>query len=258
MTRLARVVPAVLLAILTAAHTSPAAPPAIHAPKLPSLPSIARVLVEAGRDRITVIEEVNIPRGEWRSGDLDLFVAFGAPGVPNAFDAHLLPVADGLLEPNADEVGEPVAVERAPRRPATAQLLLGRPQMAGVILHVTEPALRRALTGGNMASIRIRALMPLPSEDAQTGREVVVRLGIDGSNPLMVGRLQILSLEKDWLVRRAEAHLCGADADPYPLAIAVLPKPFSAEVLPAPDKRPVAPVLSARHASDDLCIRFWT
>ena len=52
----------------------------------------------------------------------------------------------------------------------------------------------------------------------------------------------------------AEARLCGPEADPYPLAVSVLPKGSRPVDRPAP----VAPVLSVRHASDDLCIRFWT
>jgi hypothetical protein len=54
---------------------------------------------------------------------------------------------------------------------------------------------------------------------------------------------------------RAEARLCGPDADGNPLAIAVVPKPASPTLTPIP---PIAPVLAVRHPSDDLCIRFWT
>ncbi len=221
---------------------------------LPSLPSIARVRIEVAKDHLVVIEEINLPRGTWVSGDLDFFVAFGASGMPRAFDAHLLSVPDGSLEPSSDDAGEPIAYESASHRPSVAHLLLGPAQMAGAVLHVKEPAFRRAVSEGNMAAIRIRTLLPLPGEDAQTGREVVVRLGIEPSNPLVVGRLQLTSLESTLRVTRVEAHLCGADADPYPLAIALVPKAASTK-LASPG--PVAPVLAVRHASDSLCVRFW-
>jgi hypothetical protein len=224
------------------------------APPLPSLPSIARVRIEVAKDHLLVIEEINLPRGTWVSGDLDLYVAFGAPGMPRALDAHLLSVPDGSLEPSADDAGEPIAYERASHRPSAAHLLLGPAQMAGAVLHVKEPAFRRAVSEGNMAAIRIRTLLPVPDEDAQTGREVVVRLGIEPSNPLVLGRLQLTSLEVTPWITRVEAHLCGADADPYPLAIALVPKPAVAK--PA-SPGPVAPVLAVRHASDSLCVRFW-
>src|SRR5581483_5735357 len=92
----------------------PAAHAAVHpAPPLPMLPTVARVRVEAGRDRVVVVEEVNLPRGEWQSGSIDLYVAFGAPGTPGAVDAHLAAVPNGSLEARPDDPGEAVAVEPA-------------------------------------------------------------------------------------------------------------------------------------------------
>ena len=81
------------------------------APPLPMLPSVARVRIEAARDRVVLLEEVNLPRGDWRSGGLDLFVAFGAPGTPVAVDARLTPVPVGAQESRPDDPGEPAAVE---------------------------------------------------------------------------------------------------------------------------------------------------
>jgi hypothetical protein len=251
------------LAQKPAIHRAPAPPPKPAAP-LPSLPSIARVRVEAARDHVIVLEEVDLPRGAWTSGDLDLYVAFAAPGAPVAFDAHLLAVPDGALAPLESDAGEPIAIERAPRRPVSAQSLLGPPQMAGAVLHVKEPAFRRAVAPGNMAAIRVRTLAPLPEEDARTGREIVVRLGAAFGTPLTLGRVQIASIDPRPFVTRAEAHLCGLEADPYPLAIALTPKPSGASpqastsvASPSPSVAPIAPVLAVRHASDDLCIRFW-
>ncbi len=211
--------------------------------------------VEVARDRVLVIEDINMPRGTWRSGDLDLFVAFGAPGAPEAIDARLLSVKDGALEAAADDAGEPVDTERAGRRPTSAQPLLGPFTMAGVILHVKDASFRRATDDGAMAAVRVRTILAVPPEDARTGREVVVRLGAAAGTPLTLGRVQIASTDPKWLLR-AEAHLCGADADPWPLAIALVPKP--AQTPPRTPPLPIAPVLSVRHPSDDLCVRFWT
>ena len=156
-------------------------------------------------------------------------------------------MADGALEPADDATGEPVPLERAPNRPPSAQPLLGPPQMAGAVLHVADAAFRRAVAPGGMAALRIRSLVPLPAEDARTGREILVRLGAALQTPLTLGRLQIAN------VARAEARLCGPEADAWPLAIAVTPKgppSFAAQA-------PIAPVLAVRHATDDLCVRFW-
>ncbi|MGH7327176.1 MAG: hypothetical protein ACREJX_02385, partial [Polyangiaceae bacterium] len=208
-------------------------------------------------EHVVVLQELNLPKGDWAGGDLDLYVAFGAPGVPAALDASLVALADGAIESNPRDAGEAIPFDRAPKRPARASLLLGSPQMAGVVLHVREPAFRRATSPGKMAAIRVRSLLPLPTLDAQGGREIISRLGISGGAPLTLGRLQ---LGYDSVsVKRVEAHFCGPDADTYPLSIAVTPKLAPLADLPpdADPRPPAAPVLAVRHASDDLCIRFW-
>jgi hypothetical protein len=244
---------AVVLALACVAIRLPT-PPALAATgsRLPSLPSVARVRVDAGRDRVLILQEVLLPRGEWKGGDLDLYVAFGAPGAPEAFEARLLSVPDGALEPVEGDGGEAVALDRASRRPPTAALLLGRPQMAGSVLHIKEASFRRALAPGNMAAIRLRSLIASPSAGPDGAREVLVRLGIEGGPPLTLGRLQLVSLESRPWISRVDARLCGQEADPYPLAIAVTPP-----TPPAGPPGPIAPVLAVRHATDDLCVRYW-
>ena len=210
--------------------------------------------IEVAQDQVLVIEDIALPRGEWRGGDLDLYVAFGAPGSPRAFDARLVPVPDGALEPAETETGEAVPIDRAPRRPTSAYLLLGRPQMAGAVLHLKEPAFRRALAPGGMAVIRVRTLLAMPAEDANAGREVIVRLGMASGPPLTLGRVQLVATDARPPITRAEARLCGPEADPYPLAIAVTSRPRSGLFS---QQAGIAPVLSVRHATDDLCVRFY-
>jgi hypothetical protein len=225
-------------------------------PPLPILPSVAHARVEVGRDHVVVLEDVDLPRGGWRSGDLDLYVAFGAPGAPAAFDARLLAVADGALEPSGSDAGERMTFDHQSHRPPTARELLGSPQMAGVVVHVPEGSFRRAVARGGMAVLRLRSLLALPDEDAHTGREVVVRLGAWQGTPLTLGNVHVASIDGAPRLTGAAAHLCGDEADPWPLAVAVAPAPWPAPALPTP--APIAPVLAVRHATDDLCVRFWT
>jgi hypothetical protein len=271
---------AVVFAFAAQAHARPPPPPRaparavkplpppieVHpAPPLPMLPSVARVRVEAARDRVVVVEEVSLPRGDWASGGLDLYVAFGSPGTPSAVDARLVAVPRDASEPRPDDAGEPVAIEASPRRTPAVQLLLGPPQMAGVVLHVTEAALRRAYAASDRAVLRVRSLVSPPAVDARGARDVVVRLGIAGDVPLTLERVQVVSLEGRGWITRAEATLCGPEAEGLPLAVVLTPKaerpaagqPPAGGGSGASRTFPIAPVTAVRHASDDLCIRWW-
>ncbi|MCL2777673.1 MAG: hypothetical protein FWD73_06685 [Polyangiaceae bacterium] len=248
-------------------------PVAIAAPKpqpilrLPMLPSIARVTFELVRDKsqmqALIVEEVNLPRGDWQGEPLDFYVAFGAPGVPQAVDVRIVSVMDGLLEAESDALGEPVAITRAPSRPPNVHSLLGRDTMAGFVIHLGKIAFAKALAPGNMATLRIRSLVLLPDVPKGQPHTLVVRLGASGSSPLPVGRLSVHNRPGAPVVARAEARLCGASADPHPLAVEIAPKP--AVALPAPHapsappaiggpEAPIAPVLAVRHVTDDLCV----
>jgi hypothetical protein len=220
------------------------------------LPSIARVKLEARGGQLVVVEEVNLPRGEWKGESLDFYVAFGAPGAPRAIDAHLVTVGDGALEPEEGDPGEPLAVERAAHRPVSAHPLIGKDVMAGVVVHVTRGAMERALVPGGMAALRLRTVLDLPQEDSLGARGVVVRLGASRGTPLTLGRIVVLTRSGAGVgvATRAEAHLCGPEADATPLAVKVAPKPSPAA---SPTGSTIAPVLAVRHATDDLCVRFW-
>ncbi len=215
---------------------------------LPMLPSVPRVAVTLAKDQVVVVEEVNLPRGEWRGEPLDLYVAFGAPGAPRAIDAHLVAIADGALEPDENDAGELVATDRAPRRPPNAHALLGRETMAGIVVHLPAAALTKALSPGKMAALRIRTVLDLPEEDPTGARSVLVRLGASNGAPLTLGRVAVAGRGRS--VARAEARLCGPDADAHLLALT--PRAAS------PPEPPIAPVLAVRHASDDLCVRLWS
>jgi hypothetical protein len=216
------------------------------------LPSLARVRIEAAHDRVVVTEEVSLPRGEWQSGGLDLYVAFGAPGTPVAVDARLAAVPIGQNEARADDLGDPVAIDAATRHTPASQLLLGRPNMAGFVIHVRDTQLRHAFALSDLVVLRIRSLLPPPAADANGGRDVVVRLGAPSGQPITLEKVQLASVEPKTEISRAQAVLCGAEADPWPLTIGVPLRPVDPG---AP--RPIAPAMAVRHASDDLCIRWW-
>ena len=224
------------------------------APPLPMLPTVARVRVEAARDRVVLLEEVNLPRGDWRSGGLDLFVAFGAPGTPVAVDARLAPVPVGAQESRPDDPGESAAVEPVLRHLPNAQLLLGRPTMAGVVIHVKDAQLRHAYALSDVVALRVRSLLSAPAADATGARDVVVRLGFAAGQPVALEKVQVVSAEPKPWITRVEATLCGPDADPWPLAVSLLPHGGDAG---AASPRVIAPPMAVRHATDDLCIRWW-
>jgi hypothetical protein len=219
------------------------------------LPSVSRVRVEVARDRVVVHEEVALPRGDWASGGLDLHVAFGAPGAPVAVDVQVGPGTLSSSDARSEETMDRVSVEPVPGAVGGAHPLLGRPRMAGVVLHVKEAQLRRAYSVSDVALLRVRSLLALPSPDASGRRDLVVRLGAPDGTPITLGRIQVVSLETAPWIARAEATLCGADADPWPLAVTLTPKPPHA---PPSSARPIAPPMAVRHPSDDLCVRWWS
>lgn len=235
-------------------HAAPHVP--VHfAPPLPMLPSISRVRVEVGHDRAVVVEDVSLPRGDWTAGSIDLYGAFGSPGTPVAVDARLYALPEGQTDPRADDAGDAVNVEPAIRHMPSSQLLLGRPTMAGVVMHLGSDLLRRTYGAGSVALLRIRSLLDPPSRDESGGQSVVVRLGISGGLPLTLGRVQVVSLEPKTGIARAEATLCGPEADARPLSISVVPRlPDAPWWFPAT----IAPAMATRHASDDLCVRWWS
>ncbi len=217
------------------------------------LPSIARVRVEPARDRIVVVEDVELPRGDWQSGPVDVYVAFGAPGTPMAFDAHLFSApAEGDAAPS--DAGDRVTTEGAVRRDSTSPVVLGRPQMAGIVVRLRESQLRRAFDAGDAAILRLRSLLRPEGTDGAGARDAVVRLGTADGLPLTLRRVEVAAPEGQAPVTRAQAMLCGADddADPWPLAVILAPG------APPAFHPVIAPEAATRRPSDDLCIRWWT
>lgn len=247
------------------AQTTPSSavkpPPPASLPPLPMLPSVARVSVAKLGDALVLVTDVNLPRGDWSNQPLHFHVAFGAPGAPRAIDARLVAVADGSLEAEEDAVGEPLAVERVARRPPSAYPLLGREQMAGVVVTIPASAMTTALASGNMATLRVRTLIDAGAPDRDGAYGLVVRLGSSRGTPLTLGRVTAGNKQRGGGALRAEAHLCGPDADLHPLAVHSVPGEAKRSPNESGSDRPreplIAPILSVRHSTDDLCVRLW-
>ncbi|HXX69594.1 MAG TPA: hypothetical protein VEK07_20585 [Polyangiaceae bacterium] len=242
-----------------AAQSLPARPPSGPAwdPTLPMLPSVSLVRVEVAHDRVVIVEDIDLPRGDWHSGGLDLYAAFGAPGPPIAVDAALVGLVPEGRDAHSYSADERVTTRTSVRRGPGTLLLLGLPQMAGVALYVTERQLKRAYASSDRAVLRIRTLVRPLAPDSTGARDVVVRLGIAGGLPMTLGRIQVVSDEPASRITKAEATLCGPEADLWPLSVGgtSLPQvPASPPALQAP----IAPSAAVRHPTDDLHVRWWS
>jgi hypothetical protein len=224
----------------------PLAPP----PPLPALPVITRVRVDVAKDRVLVVHEIVMARGAWAGGDVDLFVAFG-PTLPRAFDAHLLAVSANATAPDPNDAGEPLPHEPAAHRPPHAHALLGRSAMAGEVLHIREPAFRRATAASGELAVRLRQVLAPPAS-AENAHEIVVRLGMETGTPLTVRHVELSTPEPAGWLGSASAQLCGPNADTYSIGFSVAPRGVT--LVPMA----VDPTSTTRRATDDLCVRYVT
>jgi hypothetical protein len=237
--------------LVTLASGARADEPNLPPERAPLVTNIARIRVDFSRRHVVVVHEVNLAAGAFHGEDVDYFVAFGAPGAPVAFDARLVPVERGALEPSAGNAGLALEWSYATRRPTAARPLVGRGTMSGIALHVPGEALSQALARGGLASLRLRAIHLLPPPSTNGARELVVRLGDDDRGPLALGRVEIAATEPRFL-GRVEARLCRRDGtDGDLLAARVLGRPKDG--VPK-----TAAILANRAPSDDVCLRFWS
>lgn len=228
----------------------PAAPAPKPRPPPPDLPGplgIARVHVEVGEERVHVTTELTIPRGDWARSDLDAFVAFGAPGLPQALDARLCATPPGFLVAPDATACTPLALATEPRAPAHVAFSLGRRTMAGELVHLPADALARALAPSGVATLVLREVRPLPPRTRGGAREVLVRLGATGGSPWALGIVEVVA-EAGAEIVEADARLCGANVDESPVALL---SPVARRT--ASD---AAPPLAPRTTTDDLCVRF--
>ena len=121
--------------------------------------------------------------------------------------------------------------------------------MAGEVLHLREPALRRATAASGTLAIRIRQILPPPAEASGHVHELIARLGLEDGTPLTIRRLTF-STHDAGFVLSISAELCGPRADDYLLGFSGLPRGVEQ------NPNAIDPPLATRRAADDLCIRY--
>jgi hypothetical protein len=215
-------------------------------PRWPMLPSVSRVHVDVMPTHLVVTRDVTLPRGDYHGGDLVVHVGWNAT-LPIAFDAKLIPAADGELGADLGAPGEPLPVELG-SRPALP--LFGGKELVGANVRVPEAVLTRALAPGNMAVLRVREVLRVPPKDESGERLLLVRLGAAAGVPLTLARVEVRRGEGVSELSRVRAELCGKDAVSSPLFVAVSGGKGEQE------PQALAPVLATRHSTDDLCIHF--
>ena len=141
----------------------------------------------------------------------------------------------------------------AVRHLPSSQLLLGRPTMAGVVVHVKEVHLRHAYALGDAAALRIRSLLA-PARGRRERRPRRRRAPRRRRGPAAHAR--------EGAARRRSSRRPRSRAPRRPSA-ARRPtlgrcRSLSCRARPKrPAVRTIAPAMAVRHPSDDLCVRWW-
>lgn len=227
----------------------PPPPPPLPPPALETLPrfvELSHVDVLATEDAVLATTDLAIARGGWDGAAFDFFVAYGAPGLPAAFEARVLPApADGVL-PLQAAAGEALSASQAYEAPTHAAFSLGRALALGQTVHVDGAVLARAFAAGNTdrAFLRVRAVHRFLGA-SRFVPSCLVRLDTPRLGILPLGAVTVRNdAEKGpGLGVSTSAKLCRVDGTMVPLRIAQ----------GAPDVGQ-APFLTQRHAGEDLCV----
>jgi len=238
---------AALIALAAPRRAQPPPPPPPI--PLPSLPVLTRLVVDgsARADRVIVDYEFLLDKGDYQSGDLSLYVAYGAPGVPLVFDAHVrasIPASDTLP---GFALREPAVVEPRPRKPPGITWVVGREHQAGAVVRVPASLLKQAWSTGPLV-LGLRAVHAV----AATNRDIVVRLGTVDNQPITVQRIDVAGSPN------ATARACRTGALGEPVILHDLTSGRRLDASDARDPalyyRRVAPSQLQRAAEDDLCV----
>ena len=212
--------------------------------------------VDVLKTQLVVIEEVNLPRGEWKSEALDFYVAFGAPGAPRAIDARL--ACGRRRRARARGRGRRGARRRS-RAPSPCVCASAASDATRWRASSCTSSASRSRAPSRPATWRRSASGPssiCPRRTARGARGVVVRLGASRGTPLTLGRLSARGQagRADPVARRSAPLRPRRRRNPARHRAVPAPRVTAAP----PATPPIAPVLAVRHPSDDLCIRFWT
>jgi hypothetical protein len=206
--------------------------------------AIARVRIEARRDRVRVTTDVIAWTGERQPLPLSVYAAYGAPGPPLAADAELLAVPRGYLDAPEGAAGERLGLSFSPTAPGSTDLALGSPRMAGSAITASAGQLAAALAPTGAACIRLTSVRPMPPPGPSGAHEIIVRLGSRAGAPFVLDEVEVAGRA----VEKSDVELCeGRDVADRRIA-----------TTPARDAGAGAPpALAARSASDALCVRLW-
>lgn len=236
-----------LAPVLLAAALSSSAlarPPAAHHGAGLGRVGIARVIIEARRDRVRTTTVLTLPALPRAAQRLTLFASYGAPGPPLALDARLAATPPGYLCAPDSVRGDPLPVRFSPTAPADAAVILGTRRMAGSVIEIGRAPLVRALAPAGSATLRVETVRAMPPPAADGSRELLVRLGTEDGRPLVLGSVQVRGAH----VTKKSARLCDRKGADVPLV--VLP-------VTGHDASLTPPPLAERTPRDALCVRLW-
>ena len=230
---------AVLAAPVSAVSIVNKPPPA----RIPSPISISRVRLDVSGSRVLTTTDIMLPAARQPFETLDVHVASGGPGAPLGFDAQLLEIPKGYLSAPLHAVGTKLSTVLDYHSPSYAAFCVGRPEMAGNVVHMPASVLADVLRGTGQATLRLREVRDLPVAMADGTREVLVRLGAVRASPFVLGTVEVAS---NTSAARMQARFCGVHRVDAELFVAGAPTMTGA----------VAPPLAPRSPNDDLCVRF--
>jgi hypothetical protein len=217
-----------------------AAAPKKHAP-IPSgqvaFVAVPRIDVLFSARGTLVTTVVTFGRGTPK-GPYDVFVAYGAPGIPKAFDAELVPLDPGRFVPEERAHGERLSANHRLSAGDPVALALGSVSSAGQRIAIPDALLDAAVRGpSGLCALRIRAL----HEDIEAGgfRSVLIRIAPERGPAPPLGSVHVRSDAED---ARTSASLCRPGAPEVRLALS------STDDAPPPARAPRTP-------GESLCVR---
>jgi hypothetical protein len=219
----------------------PPPPPALAT--LPTLLEASQVDVRLAEAGAFVTSDWLLDRGSWAGTSFDVFVAYTAPGLPVAFEAAVLPEpTDGVL-PRLSVSGQSLSTQHAPGAPSQTAFSIGRPNLAGQIVHVDEGALVAAFGTSGRAFLRLRTVVRFEG-GTRFVPSVVVRLETPRLGPVPVGAVTVRG-EGGLSVAHAEASFCALGGAEIALRLAQSPMSTTGRL---------APFLEPLPPHHDLCV----
>ncbi len=225
----------------TASVPPPPPPPPVV---LPGCALIPRVDIELRKDAALVSMELTVCQGKSIGDSFDAHVAFGAPGVPRAFDAHLLPVHPGFFSANPEDQGAPLSASPTQEAAPTSAWFFGSASEAGMTLHIDGTLLQHAWLENGLASIRLREVIAIPAS-AQAKPSLAIPLAWSHEGPFPLGTVHLSG--EGLAADKVQASLCGINVEEIPL-VWISSRGEAALGVP--------PLQAPRSTLDYLCLRL--